>query len=73
MDNEGMLWYAIWRLVAISLVTLVAIVGGCTANSNRIIHDMVSRGTPPIEASCAVQGMDQPARAAICATQGKQR
>ncbi len=73
MDKDGMFWYAIWRLVAISLVSLVAIIGGCQVNDARIINEMNSRGTPAIEAACAISGLGESSRAAICALQGKQR
>jgi hypothetical protein len=73
MDKYGAFWYAIWRLVAISIVTIAAIIGGCQANDARVINEMNGRGTPAIEAACAISGLSESSRAAICAMQGKQR
>jgi hypothetical protein len=63
-DNE--LCFKLWRLAAIALCTVVLTLGSCTTYSNYKIGDMVSKGTDPIKASCAINGFGDAARAVVC-------
>ncbi len=68
MDSESMFWVTVWKIVATSVVLLVAIAGGCTTTERILISKAIEAGVDPIEARCAIVGVRRnQADAAICA------
>ena len=49
-------WTNVWRAVAIAVVSIVAVIAGCTAHNTAAIKDMVTNGANPIDAMCSING-----------------
>jgi hypothetical protein len=63
--EENQFWLNVWRTVAAAFAALVLTIGGCTANQNRLVAEMVAAGADPIKAHCAIVGV-QSISGAMC-------
>lgn len=54
--DENQFWTNVWRAVAIAVVSIVAVIAGCTAHNTEAIKDMVTNGANPIDAMCSING-----------------
>ena len=54
--DENQFWTNVWRAGAIAVVSIVAVVAGCTAHNTAAIKDMVANGANPLDAMCSING-----------------
>lgn len=52
--DEHSFWITIWKMAAVTSVTIVLIIAGCDAYGKHKILQLVEAGVSPVEANCGL-------------------